>query len=99
VAVLVRGWMLNKVVEFDQNRRIAWRNFGHHVWRYELEPVDDSAGPRTLVRETFDYGPSIAPWLLEWAGFPRHNATAMSQTLATLDELLTSKHGLAVLSP
>jgi hypothetical protein len=88
VAVLVRGWMLNEVVEFDQNRRIAWRNFGHHVWRYELEPTDESNGSRTLVRETFDYTPSIAPWLLEWAGFPKRNAAAMSHTLSALNDLL-----------
>src|SRR5688500_10263203 len=31
----------NKVVEFEQDRVIAWRHVGHHVWRYELEPVDD----------------------------------------------------------
>ena len=29
----------NTVVEFDENRRIGWRHFGRHVWRYELEPV------------------------------------------------------------
>jgi hypothetical protein len=93
VAMLVRGRMRNVVVEFDENRRIAWRNFGRHVWRYELQAIDDpegADGPCTLVRETFDYGTNFAPWLLEWAGFPARNRQAMNQTLAALDGLLTA---------
>jgi Polyketide cyclase / dehydrase and lipid transport len=90
VAMLVRGRMRNTVVEFDENRRIAWRNFGRHVWRYELQPADDTEGPRTIVRETFDYATNLTPWLLEWAGFPAHNGRAMNQTLAALDGLLTA---------
>ena len=41
----------NKVVEFEEDRRIAWRHFGGHRWRYVLEPT--AAG--TLVTESFDY--------------------------------------------
>ncbi len=26
----------NEVVEFDEGRRIAWRHYGHHVWRYTV---------------------------------------------------------------
>lgn len=91
VAMLVRGRMRNTVVEFDENRRIAWRNFGRHVWRYELQPIDSADPPRTLVRETFDYATNLTPWLLEWAGFPAKNSRAMNQTLAALDRLLTSR--------
>ena len=40
----------NTVVEFEEGRRIAWRHFGRHIWRYELEPVDGG----TIVRETWD---------------------------------------------
>jgi hypothetical protein len=90
VAVLVRGRMHNTVVEFVENERIAWRNFGRHVWRYELEPEDGSDGSRTLVRETFDYAPNPTARILEWAGFPKRNAMAMNQTLAALDKLLTT---------
>jgi hypothetical protein len=90
VALLVRGRMRNTVVEFEKDRRIAWRNFGHHVWRYELQPLDDGSGARTLVRETFDYAPNLAPWLLEWAGFPAHNARTMHQTLKSLDKVLSA---------
>jgi uncharacterized protein YndB with AHSA1/START domain len=90
VAMLVRGRMRNVVVEYDENLRIAWRNFGRHVWRYELQAADDADGPRTVVRETFDYATNLSPWLLEWAGFPAHNRRAMNQTLAALDRLLTT---------
>lgn len=40
----------NTVVEFEEGRLIAWRHFGRHIWRYELEPVDGG----TIVRETWD---------------------------------------------
>ena len=41
----------NLVVEFEQDRRIAWRHFGAHRWRYELTPTDDGG---TQVTETWD---------------------------------------------
>ena len=49
----------NVVVEFEDNRRIAWQTLAAppislvltgRVWRYELEPVDGG----TIVRETWD---------------------------------------------
>ena len=42
----------NRVVEFEEGRRIAWRHFGGHRWRYELEPL---GADRTRVTESFDY--------------------------------------------
>lgn len=91
VAMLVRGRMRNTVVEFDENRRIAWRNFGRHVWRFELEPMERPTGMHTRVRETFDYEPNPAPWFLEWAGFPTRNRAAMTDTLAALDDLVGTR--------
>ena len=44
----------NTVVEFEDGRRIAWRHFGGHRWRYELEPADGG----TRVRETYDWSTS-----------------------------------------
>lgn len=41
----------NKVVEFEQDRLIAWRHMGLHRWRYELEPQADGT---TVVTETWD---------------------------------------------
>ena len=52
--------MVNEVVEFEADRRIAWqarpdrawaaKAIGGRIWRYELEPRDGG----TLVRETWD---------------------------------------------
>ncbi|WP_067472529.1 SRPBCC family protein [Nocardia amamiensis] len=48
----------NHVVEFAEGRRIAWRPSEPgkeppgHLWRWELEPVDDA---RTLVTHTYDW--------------------------------------------
>ena len=45
--------ILNTVCEFEEGRRIAWRHFGGHVWRYLLEPAADAAGnPGTLGHRT-----------------------------------------------
>jgi hypothetical protein len=74
----------NTVVEFDEGRRIAWRHFGRHVWRYELEPV---AGG-TRVTETFDYTPARSPRALELAGAPQRNLRSIRATLDRLADLL-----------
>lgn len=41
----------NRVVEFDEDRLIAWRHQGRHRWRYELTPTADGG---TRVVETWD---------------------------------------------
>lgn len=75
----------NTVVEFEEGRRIAWRHFGGHVWRYELTPTDGG----TLVRETFDWSGSRSPKGIEAAGYPERNRQAMEKTLARLERLLS----------
>ena len=45
----------NRVVEFNENRFIAWHHFALFVWRYDLEAVDGG----TMVTESFDYD---RPW-------------------------------------
>jgi hypothetical protein len=75
----------NEVVEFEENSRIAWRHFGHHVWRYVLEPVEGG----TKVTETFDYAPSRSPRMLELAGYPRRNGEGIDATLAQLQKRFT----------
>ncbi len=76
----------NTVVEFEESRRIAWRHFAGHRWRYLLTPV--SSG--TLVREEWD--PSPVPWLypaLRLLGFPERNRRGMELTLARLEATTT----------
>ena len=40
----------NRVVEFEEDRLIAWRHLGLHRWRYELAPADGG----TRVTESWD---------------------------------------------
>ncbi len=72
----------NRVVEFDEGRQIAWRHFGGHRWRYELEPVDGG----TRVTESFDYSRYNRLWstLIEVTGFPGRNRTGIEETLVRL---------------
>lgn len=41
----------SKVVEYEENRQIAWCHLGKNLWRYELEPTDGG----TRVTESADY--------------------------------------------
>ena len=79
----------NKVVEFEEGRLIAWRHFGAHRWRYELQPTVDGG---TLVTETFDYtryDPFRAAWLRA-AGFPERNRRGITETLVRLKQAAES---------
>lgn len=71
----------NEVVEFETDRLIAWRHFGHHIWRYELEPLPNG---HTLVTESFDWGSSRFPPLYEWVGYPDRHVINMTKTLERL---------------
>lgn len=75
----------NEVVEFDEGRVIAWRHLGHHVWRYELEPVEGG----TKVTESFDWGVARFPPMYEWLGYPAQHEQNMARTLERLDALVT----------
>lgn len=79
----------NTVVEFTDGRRIAWRHFGRHVWRYELEPAPGG----TRVTETFDYAPALSPWILERWGAPERNLTSIRATLRRLTDLFGKPTG------
>lgn len=74
----------NTVVEFEEGRRIAWRHFGRHRWRWEFDPLGED---RTLVRHTYAYGYSPAPWLLELAGFDDAARRGMPRSLANLEQI------------
>ncbi|MCW2866620.1 MAG: Polyketide cyclase / dehydrase and lipid transport [Marmoricola sp.] len=74
----------NTVVELEPDRRIAWRHFGGHRWRYELEPHGDG----TRVTESFDYSRyGVLPRLVvELAGFPARNRAGIAGTLVKLKQ-------------
>ncbi|MEJ7832385.1 MAG: SRPBCC family protein [Nocardioides sp.] len=78
--------MTNRVVEFEEGRLIAWRHFGVHRWRYELEPVPDKHGGGTRVTETWDATayPLIGHLFFGLFRFPQRNLRGIEQTLARL---------------
>lgn len=76
----------NTVVEYDEGRRLAWRHYHGHVWRYELEDVEGG----TRVTETFDWSSARTKWTLELAAVPKRNLEAMRRTLERLEETVTA---------
>lgn len=77
----------NKVVEFEQGRRIAWRHFAGHRWRWELSPNNDGT---TEVTETFDYSTAPAGALYGLLKFPQSNRTGIERSLDRLVRRFTS---------
>lgn len=78
--------MTSEVVEFVQDKSIAWRHFGHHVWRYELEPTDTG----TKVTETFDWGVARFPPFYKWLNYPERHRKGMTKTLENLESLVAN---------
>ena len=94
--LVIRYSTVSTVVEFEENRRIAWQTgpkgrlgayVAGRIWRYELEPVEGG----TLVHETWDITPDHQRVLLKlgdiWSGKVRRD---MELTLARLDALVTA---------
>jgi uncharacterized protein YndB with AHSA1/START domain len=84
--------ILNTVVEFEEGRRIAWRHFHGHRWRYELE---DAPAGGTRVTETFDWSTARSKLPLELAGIPERNLRGMERTLENLERLVTGEEAAA----
>jgi hypothetical protein len=87
--------MSNTVIEFEQDRRIAWqtvmsgplgRLVGGRIWRYELEAADGG----TLVRETWDISQDKQRFMLKAGPVGKQTADAMAKTLDRLAELSES---------
>jgi hypothetical protein len=84
--------MSNTVIEFEQDRRIAWqtvlsgplgRYIGGRIWRYELEEADGG----TRVTETWDITHDKQKFFLQWGTVAQQTAKAMSKTLDRLAEI------------
>jgi uncharacterized protein YndB with AHSA1/START domain len=73
----------NRVVEYEANRRIAWRHFTANRWRYELSPTADGS---TTVTETFDTSRAdrVTNGVIRWARFPERNREGIVSTLERL---------------
>lgn len=76
----------NVVVEFEPERRIAWRHPGRHRWRYELEPVDGG----TRVTETFDWTAAPLGFLYGPLGFLDAHSRSIPRTLERLEQVVTT---------
>jgi uncharacterized protein YndB with AHSA1/START domain len=80
----------NEVIEFEQDRRIAWRTsglkgiIGGRVWRYELEPTEGG----TLVRETWDITHDKQKFFLKRTKMPAAAKNGMRKTLDRLAQNL-----------
>lgn len=80
----------NKVLEFEDNRLIAWAHWHRHRWRYELTPRGDES---TLVRETFDWSNARSPHFLQLMRAPERNLPAMEATLERLAAVVETPLG------
>ncbi|KKW63415.1 SRPBCC family protein [Mycolicibacterium elephantis] len=81
----------NTVVEFEPDRRIAWKTtigpgglIGGRIWRYELEPVDGG----TLVRESWDVSEDRQRPMLKLGSMPRQAEDGMRATLERIAALV-----------
>ena len=79
--------ILNKVVEFEEDKQIAWCHFMRHRWRYELRALDSNI---TEVTETFDGRTAIFPPVLFLIDAYRINQKAVLQSLVRLKVLAES---------
>ncbi|MFY9482057.1 MAG: SRPBCC family protein [Ilumatobacteraceae bacterium] len=79
--------MTNTVVEFEENKRIAWRHFGGHVWRYILEPVDGG----TKLTEEFDYKDNKSSLILKIMRAIPNNEKAMIKTLENIEQYFSKQ--------
>ena len=73
-----------EVVEFEEGKRIAWRNKGGPTWRYQLEPVDGG----TRVVETYDLSTMRGGSIVKWTRLPTRTKHNMERTLERLEVLL-----------
>jgi hypothetical protein len=85
----------NTVIEFEQDRRIAWqtvlagplgRFLGGRIWRYDLEPVEGA----TLVTESWDLSQDKQAFFLKNPKIGQATAASMSKTLDRLADITES---------
>jgi hypothetical protein len=72
----------NQVVEFSENKVIAWRHLLKNVWRYELKVIDKNT---TLVIESWDGRAALSKWWVSDSG--KWVPKAMAKTLVNLKQI------------
>ena len=91
----VKYSMVSTVIEFEQDRRIAWQSrpggiaarfVAGRIWRYELEPTEGG----TLVRESWDISQDHQRVLLRLGGLPDKTAANMARTLERIEAIVTA---------
>ena len=76
----------NTVVEFEQDKLIAWRHFGGHIWRYRLQALQrEGSANATEVTECFDYSTARSVRLIHLIDAPVRNLIAIEKTLERLE--------------
>ena len=70
----------SKVVEFDEDTRIAWCHLGGHRWRWEVEP----AGGGARVTLTYDQSTAKFPPLLRLVGYPERHRENVEKSVANV---------------
>jgi hypothetical protein len=77
----------NTVVEFEENKLIAWRHLGRWIWRYELKEISST---QTVVIESFDGTKTpLNFWLKARKAYP-YTQKAVAKTLVRLKEYCES---------
>ena len=73
----------NTVVEFEENKLIAWRHLGRWIWRYEFKEISPT---QTVVTESFDGTKTpFNVWLKARKAYP-YTQKAVAKTLVRLKE-------------
>jgi uncharacterized protein YndB with AHSA1/START domain len=70
----------SRVVEYEQDRKIAWCHFGGHRWRWQLEPAPSG----TKVTETFDMSTAKFPPALRLVGYPKRHEDNVTMSVDNL---------------
>jgi uncharacterized protein YndB with AHSA1/START domain len=87
---------VNEVVEYDQNRLIAWQTraggplkhaVGGRIWRYELTPVQGG----TLVRQSWDISQDTMRFVFKRSSLPVKTEKSMARSLKRIERLVSAR--------